>query len=130
MAWHYNFTAPDGFRRVCDLPAEISTSRVLNRSLKNYYVLVIHNRVQTLGDILCSRGVDCVVSGGCVSKLAGYCSVDSTEYDSPVFWFAPPCATTVNELGAIVVVAKNRIAIAQYLSVRLTKDYDHSQRIC
>ena len=130
MAWHYNFTAPDGFRRVYDLPGEISTSRVLNRSLKNYYVLVRHNRVQTLGDIVCSCGVECIVSGGCVSKLPGYCSVDSTEYDSPVFWFAPHGATTVNELGAIVVVAKNRIAIAQYLSVRLNKDYDHSQRIC
>lgn len=129
MAWHYNFTAPDGFRRVRDLPAEISASRTLTRALGNYYVLVRHNRVQTLGDILCSRGVECIVSGGCVSKLPGYCSVDSTEYDSPVFWFAPPCAVTVNELGAIVVVAKNRIAIAQYLSVRFTSEYDFGQRV-
>lgn len=129
MAWHYNFTVPDGFRRVRDLPTDICTSRTLTRSLKNYYVLVVNNRVQTLGDILCSRGVECIVSGGCVSKLPGYCSVDSTEYDSPVFWFAPPYAVTVNELGAIVVVAENRIATAQYLSVRLTRDYDLNQRI-
>lgn len=129
MAWHYHFTAPDGFRRVRDLPAEICTSRPLTRALGNYYVLVWHNRVQTLGDIICARGVECIMSGGCVSKLPGYCSVGDCAYDSPVFWFSPARPVPVNELGAVVVIARDRIPIAQYVSVRLTSDYDYSKRV-
>lgn len=130
MAWHYNFTAPDGFRRVRDLPADICTSHPLTRALGNYYVLVVRNRVQTLGDIVTARGVDCIISGGCVSKLPGYCSVGDCEYDSPVFWFdVPHRGASVNELGAVAVIARNRIATAQYVSVRLTSAYDYNQRV-
>lgn len=124
MAWHYNFSAPDGFRRVRDLPAAISTSRDLCRALADYYVLLVDHRPQTLGDIVTSRNFDCIQSGGVIRQLPGYVSVNETLYDAPVLFFRP-LTRTDREAGAIVCIPSPTYkALAQYVSIRLQPSAD------
>ena len=119
MAWHYHFTAPDGFRRVRDLPGSISTSRELSKELADYYVLIVGNRPQTFGDVLCDPEIDCIQSGGCVRMLRGYIPVNEQLYDSPVF-FMRPLSRYDNEVGAIACrPTDNYHVAAQYMSLRL-----------
>ena len=119
MAWHYHFTAPDGFRRVRDLPGTISTSRELSKELADYYVLIVGNRLQTFGDVLYNPAIDCIQSGGCVRILRGYISVFECLYDSPVF-FMRPLSRSDSEVGAIACrPTDNYHVAAQYMSLRL-----------
>ena len=128
MAWHYHFTAPDGFRRVRDLPGTISTSRELSKELADYYVLIIGNRLQTFGDVLCDPAIDCIQSGGCVRMLRGYVSVNERLYDSPVF-FIRPLSRSDNEVGAIACrPTDNYHVAAQYMSLRLRPVSDDSRK--
>lgn len=128
MAWHYHFTAPDGFRRVRDLPGAISTSGVLSKELADYYVLIVDNRTQTFGDVFCNKSIDCIQSGGCVRILRGYVSVNECLFDSPVF-FMRPLSTSDSEVGAIACRPTDDYHVAaQYMSLRLRPVSDDSRQ--